>query len=104
MPNDATSETRATWAGRVNLDDADNRLGVLMPMKLNAYYAPVVIAENVHEFVVSTTPAPPMTNSVKLKITVGSGDGAVTLRTAVTLRADSTEDVMEAENTYFLSP
>jgi len=104
LPEDATAETRATWAGRVNLDDADSRLGVLTPIEFNAYYAPVVIAENVHEFVVSTSPAPPMTNCVDLKVTVGSGDGAVTLRTAATLRADSRDTVMEADGTYFISP
>lgn len=60
---------------------------------LDSHDQPKVLAENVTRFVVLPNTPAPRTTMVNIELTVGEGNGAVTLKSAASLRADATSFV-----------
>jgi hypothetical protein len=54
-----------------------------------------VLASNVTDFQASTWPACPLAKTVRMQFTVAADEQQTTLRSAVTLRADSTSEVIQ---------
>ena len=88
---------------QLQLDDLTSVPDVLSWMQGVQYDEVTVLAGDVRAFGISTSPAPPMTDLVGLTMTIGPSEPqAVTLRSAVHLRADVTGRVGIADDEYVL--
>ena len=61
------------------------------------------VAEDVTAFEVALYPDPPLSKLATIILTVGEGETATTIRSAVALRADKVADIAVSEGQYLLS-
>ena len=66
------------------------------------YRQTTILAENVEDFRVETTPATPLAETVTVQMTVSYQNRSLTTRNAVTLRAGQIDRVVKIESVYVL--
>jgi len=103
FPDHWSKETKASLDLQLELKDVTSVQDVLSWMVGSQYDEVTVLAGDVRAFSISTSPAPPVTDLVGPMMTIGpSEQQAVTLRSAMHLRADVTDRVGTADDEYVL--
>lgn len=86
----------------ISLEDLTTMTLESVPETISIYLTSLVLASNVSNFSISASPGPPMSTLIQVELTVGSGQGAMTLRSAAALRAEQTALVGQADGDYVL--
>jgi len=102
FPDSMPPETVDALNVEVPLQDMTD-LDALAPYLVSPNLTSVVLAGDVEEFEVSATPVPPVSKLLKVSLTISGGRRAVTLRSAVSLRADVAGDVGISDGCYVLN-
>lgn len=88
----------------VPLSQAVSSTSLISQITASAYAPPTVLATDVTSVNFSATPSPPMATLVKITLTVGTGNEAMTLRSAAATRAGATGKVGISDGQYVLTP
>lgn len=103
FPDHWSEETKASLDIELELEALTEVNAVLSLLEASPYDQITVLAGDVRALGISTKPAPPVTDLVGLTMTIGpSEQQAVTLRSAVHLRADVTDRVGITDDEYVL--
>lgn len=103
FPDSMDEATLAALNHEMSLASAMNASSVTNMLKTNTYSKLTVIATDVRDFKVETSPDPPNTVLMGIQITVGSGATSLTVRNAGKLRVNMTGYVGIADGQYVLS-
>jgi hypothetical protein len=86
----------------LDLDEVDNANSVESYLKYGLLAESTVLATDVRSFDVTTGADAPVSRLVKVRLSVGDSDRALTVNTSMKLRADKTHRVYVSGNRYYL--
>ncbi len=98
----ASADVAAALNVPVTLADVSSATAVNATLCGSAYGNPRVLADDVRDFRVTPRPAAPLTRMLEIQVTVGKAPHDVTLRSAVTMRADLTGAIGVVNDQYVL--
>ncbi len=104
FPSTMSESTKTALDKSISLAEAMDTSAITRDIKRHRYCATKILAMEVEAFDIKVTPAPPMSNLVRIQLTVSTGDSqSVTLRSASSTRSAVTEYVGTADGEYVVS-